>query len=283
MKKHLILISLLFCGLALLSSCMKDNPEENSTVFYGHQHIPNINEFMPQELLEAMGNANLYFGDEPPKIEGTYIADSIIATRVIRIAGSHWIQTEGSIQGIKQLEFIEQHMGISKYKYDFFNYSPLENAIVSIERSSTDTTYHLMREYYDAFLADSIAPVFFHGEETNTDVFNTIYIMGHDPYFTIYYYEIRMPSQFRPLYANIISGRVEKETVTETDTVSGTTNTVVKPVIKDLKWGIETMKYLNGSHTLDIILNQENQIIPKPGDILIIKNASDVHQGEYQE
>ena len=61
------------------------------------------------------------------------------------------------------------------------------------------------------------------------------------------------------------------------------TNTVVKPVIKDLKWGIETMKYMNGSHTLDIILNQENQIIPKPGDILIIKNASDVHQGEYQE
>lgn len=282
MKKHLIRALVLFFGLTMLSSCLKDNPKENATVFYGHQQIPNINEFMPQSLLEALGNQNLYFGDEPPKLEGCYIADSIVATRIIRIPGSHWIQTEGPIQGIKQLKFSEQHFGIAKLRYDFFNYSPQLNGIIQIEASDTDTTYLLMKDYVDQFVADSLTPVYF-DNEFSTDVFNTVYIMGQDPYFTIFYYEIRLPSQFRPLYANIISGKVDKEAIIETDTVSGLTDTIVRPVIKDLKWGIETMKYFEGGHILDLILNQEHQTPPKPGDILILKNAKDIHIGEYQE
>lgn len=282
MKKHLIRALVLFFGLTMLSSCLKDNPKENATVFYGHQQIPNINEFMPQSLLEALGNQNLYFGDEPPKLEGCYIADSIVATRIIRIPGSHWIQTEGPIQGIKQLKFSEQHFGIAKLRYDFFNYSPQLNGIIQIEASDTDTTYLLMEDYVGQFVADSLSPSYFHNEFSN-DVFNTVYIMGRDPYFTIFYYEIRLPSQFRPLYANIISGKVDKESIIETDTVSGLTDTIVRPVIKDLKWGIETMKYFEGGHILDLILNQEHQTPPKPGDILILKNAKDIHIGEYQE
>ena len=282
MKKHLIRALVLFFGLTMLSSCLKDNPKENATVFYGHQQIPNINEFMPQSLLEALGNQNLYFGDEPPKLEGCYIVDSIVATRIIRIPGSHWIQTEGPIQGIKQLKFSEQHFGIAKLRYDFFNYSPQLNGIIQIEASDTDTTYLLMEDYVDQFVADSLSPSYFHNEFSN-DVFNTVYIMGRDPYFTIFYYEIRLPSQFRPLYANIISGKVDKESIIETDTVSGLTDTIVRPVIKDLKWGIETMKYFEGGHILDLILNQEHQTPPKPGDILILKNAKDIHIGEYQE
>ena len=282
MKKHLIRALVLFFGLTMLSSCLKDNPKENATVFYGHQQIPNINEFMPQSLLEALGNQNLYFGDEPPKLEGCYIADSIVATRIIRIPGSHWIQTEGPIQGIKQLKFSEQHFGIAKLRYDFFNYSPQLNGIIQIEASDTDTTYLLMEDYVGQFVADSLSPSYFHNEFSN-DVFNTVYIMGRDPYFTIFYYEIRLPSQFRPLYANIISGKVDKEAIIETDTVSGLTDTIVRPVIKDLKWGIETMKYFEGGHILDLILNQEHQTPPKPGDILILKNAKDIHIGEYQE
>lgn len=282
MKKHLIRTLVLFLGLTMLSSCLKDNPKENPTVFYGHQQIPNINEFMPLSLLEALGNENLYFGDEPPRLEGCYLADSIVATRIIRIPGSNWIQTEGPIQGIKQLRFHEQHFGISKLKYDFFNYSPQLNSIIKIENSDTDSTFTLMKEYVEQFTADSLAPVYFDNEFSN-EVFNTVYIIGHDPYFTIFYYEIRLPSQFRPLYANIITGRVDKEAVIETDTVSGATDTIMRPVIKDLRWGIETMKYFNGGHVLDLILNQEHQTPPKPGDILILKNAKDIHIGEYQE
>lgn len=282
MKKQLIRTLALFMGLSLLTSCMKNEPKTNSTIFYGHQQIPNINEFMPQSLLEAMGNENLYFGDEPPRLEGCYIADSIVATRIIRIPGSHWIQTEGPIQGIKQLKFQEQHFGIAKLKYDFFNYSPQVNAIIKIEASDTDSTFILMKEFVDQFKADSLSPIYF-AEDFSTDVFNTVYIMGHDPYFTIFYYEIRTPSQFRPLYANIISGKVDEEAIIETDTVNGSTDTIVRPIIKDLRWGIQTMKYFKGGHILDLILNQEHQTPPKPGDILILKNAKDIHTGEYQE
>lgn len=281
MKKHLIRTLVLFFGLTLLSSCMKNDPAANATIFYGHQHIPNINEYMPMSLLEAMGSQNLYFGDEPPRLEGCYIADSIVATRIIRIPQSNWIQTEGPIQGKKQLKFSEQHFGIAKLKYDFFNYSPQYNDIIKIEASDTDSTYILMQEYIENFTADSLCPIYFKGE-FDKDVFHNIYIMGHDPYFTMFYYEIRLPSQFRPLYANIISGRVDQETVIVTDSVNGT-NTVTRPVIKDLRWGIETMKYFEGGHVLDLILNQEHQTLPKPGDILLLKNAKDVHIGEYQE
>ena len=107
--------------------------------------------------------------------------------------------------------------------------------------------------------------------------------MGRDPYFTIFYYDTRLPNEFRPLYANIISGKADKETVIEIDTVKGTTDTITRTMIKDLKWGIQTMKYFKGGSILDQILNSMYQIQPKPGDILILKNAKAVHQGEYQE
>ena len=54
--------------MTLLTSCLKDDPKNNDTVYYGYQQIPNINEFMPQRLLQAFGDQYLYYGDEPPKI-----------------------------------------------------------------------------------------------------------------------------------------------------------------------------------------------------------------------
>lgn len=282
MKKHLINALAFICGLCLLSSCMKNDPKQNSTVFYGHQHIPNINEYMPLRLLEAMGDENLFFGDEPPKLEGCYLADSIVVTSVKPILGSHWIQGVGPIQGIRQLRFQEQHFGISKFKYDFFNYSPQLNSTIKVESSNTDSTFSLMSEYLDQFTSDSLTPIYFNSE-FSTNVFNSVYIMGRDPYFTIFYYDTRLPNEFRPLYANIISGKADKETVIEIDTVKGTTDTITRTMIKDLKWGIQTMKYFKGGSILDQILNSMYQIQPKPGDILILKNAKAIHQGEYQE
>ena len=54
----------------MLNSCLKDDPANNETIFYAYQQIPNINDYMPQSLLLAMGENNLYYGDEPPRIEG---------------------------------------------------------------------------------------------------------------------------------------------------------------------------------------------------------------------
>ena len=86
MKKHLIRTFVFLSGIALFSSCMKNDPENNSTVYYGYQQIPNINEYMPQRLLKAMNDQHLlHFGDEPPKIEGCYLADSIYRFAVIKV------------------------------------------------------------------------------------------------------------------------------------------------------------------------------------------------------
>ena len=98
----------------MFTSCLKDDPANNGTVFYGHQQIPNINEFMPQELLEAIGNNRLYFGDEPPRIEGSYTTDNTNVTRVIRIPESNWMRPEGVIDGYRYFKFFEQHLGIAK-------------------------------------------------------------------------------------------------------------------------------------------------------------------------
>lgn len=287
MKKHLIRTLFILCGFALFSSCMKDDPANNGTVFYGHQQIPNINEFMPQELLEAIGNNRLHFGDEPPKIEGSYTADNTTVTRVVRIPESHWMRPEGAIDGYRYFKFFEQHMGIAKLKYLYYNYNNHSGnlEISEIERSSNDSTLALINEYYDQFAADTLAPVYFDDEHIDKDVFNTVYIMGKDPYFTIYYYEVIHTHLFHPLKANIISGKVDKEFIVETDTVTGITDTIVRPVIKDFVWGIENMIYFKGGPILDMLLNpvSGNQTLPKPGDIIVIENETDVHQGEYQE
>ena len=45
------------------------------------------------------------------------------------------------------------------------------------------------------------------------------------------------------------------------------------------------MIYFKGGHILDMLLNPTNghQTLPKPGDIVIIENPTDVHQGDYTE
>ena len=76
MKRHLLHTVLFLAGMVMFTSCLKDDPKNNATVYYGYQQIPNINEFMPQRLLEAFGNEYLNYGDEPPKIEGSIQSSS---------------------------------------------------------------------------------------------------------------------------------------------------------------------------------------------------------------
>lgn len=283
MKKHLLKTVFLFAGLVFLSSCLKDDPENNSTIYYGHQQIPNINEYMPQELLNAMGNSNLYFGDEPPKIEGAYIADAIVLTDVFRAPGSNWIQTPTSIPTPQYFEFYDQHKGIAKMKYRYPKGTPGQYAYY-LEQSSTDTTFAIVSANLSHFTADTIAPVYFSPEFQDAEVFNQVYIMGEDPYFTVYYYEIRdMNQHFQPMNAVIFSGKVDKEIVVETDTVNHTVDSIVRPVIKNAKWGFETMKYYHEGTALSLILSAQYQTLPTKGDVMLLRNSTDLHYGKYHD
>lgn len=284
MKKHFLTTVLALTGLLMLSSCLKDDPA-NETIFYAYQQIPNINDYMPQTLLYAMGENNLYYGDEPPKIEGEYTTDNTSVSRVILIPESHWLMNEGVIPGYRHFNFFEQHMGIAQLDYLYFNYTGNTMEITQIERSNTDSTYLLSKDKFSEFATDSLFPIYFKDSQIKPDVFKNIYIIGHDPYFTIYYYDVIHTNMFQPLKANIISGKIDKEFVVETDTVSGTTDTIVRPVIKNFKWGIQIMRYYKGGTILDMILNPPvgQQRLGKPGDVIIIENPTAVHHGEFQE
>lgn len=280
MKKHLFRTLILLCGFALFSSCMKDDPEHNATIYYGYQQIPNINEFMPQSLLLAFSN-HLYYGDEPPKIEGSFIADNILITDVERSYGSTWMMQPTAMEGKQYFDIYEQHKGIAKMHFRYPKGTPGEYDYY-LERSDTDTTYAVVTADPEFFINDTIAPIYFKNGNYQKENFNTVYIMGKDPYFTIYYYEIRdIRSKALPLNAVIISGRIDEETIVVSDTAAHTTETIVKPVIRDMRWGIETMEYYNEGTSISQIISYG--YLPTKGDLMLLKNNGVVHTGEYIE
>lgn len=280
MKKHIFRTLVLVCGLALLSSCLKDDPQSNATVYYAYQQIPNINEFMPQPLLLAFSDY-LHYGDEPPKIEGSFVTDDIFITDVIRNPGSTWIQTPTSIPAQQFFKFYDQHMGIAKLSFRYPKGNPGEYTYF-VERSDCDSTSAVVTNNPEFFIDDTIAPIYFKNGNYQRENFNTVYIMGKDPYFTVYYYEIRsIKSKAEPLNAVIISGRVDKETSVVVDTINHTVDTVVTPIIRDLRWGIETMKYYQEGTSISQIIALG--YLPSKGDVLLLKNNGVAHSGEYNE
>lgn len=282
MKKHLYRSILFLSGTLLLASCLKNDPQNNPTVYYAYQQIPNINEFMPQRLLYAFGNENLHFGDEPPKIEGVYVADDVWVTAVDTVPSSSWMQpANNSIPNPQYFEFYEQHKGIAKMRfrspkgqvgqYDYF-----------LENSSTDRTDSIMSSNSSRFVEDTISPIYFKQGKLESRDFNTVYIMGEDPYFTVFYYEVRdIKSKGEPLNAVIFTGKMDKEIQVVNDTVNHTTDTIVKPVIKDLKWGMQTMMYCQESASISQIIRLG--FLPTPGDHIILRNLSDTHIAELPE
>ena len=282
MKKHLYRTVLFLCGTLLLGSCLKNDPEHNPTVYYAYQEIPNINEFMPQRLLYAFGNEHLHFGDEPPRIEGCYVADDVWVTYVEKVPSSTWLQpANNSIPNPQYFKFYEQHKGIAKMKfqspkghvgqYDYF-----------LEQSSTDDTHSFISANTSWFVDDTISPIYFKEGKLESRDFNTVYIMGQDPYFTVFFYEIRdIKSKGSPLNAVIFSGKMDEEITVVSDTVSHTTDTIVKPVIKDLRWGIQTMKYGQESSSINQIINLG--FLPTPGDLMMLRNDGDTHSSELPE
>lgn len=280
MKKHLFRTLVFICGLALFSSCMKDDPKNNETVYYAYQQIPNINEFMPQTLLNAFSNY-LYYGDEPPKIEGSFVVDNIWITDAILSPGSPWMAPITSIPTPQYFEFYEQHKGIAKLNFKYPKGTPSDYTYF-VERSDPDSTYAVVTADPEFFINDTIAPSYFKNDNYKKEDFNTVYIMGNDPYFTVYYYEIRdIKSKAQPLNAVIFSGRMDKEITLVNDTVNQVTDTVVKPVIKDLKWCIETMKYYKEGTSISQIISLG--FLPSKGDAMILKNEGVVHTGEFHE
>lgn len=288
MKKQLFKTLVILFGLTLLSSCMKDDPEYNATVYYGYQQIPNINEFMPQSLLSAMGENNIYYGDEPPKIEGTFIADSIYCTTVFCAPWSNWSAIPTNLDGTYRFDITDQHIGIANLYFSKYAIDSL-GVIYYDQISSSDSIDLFLKDYINQFINDTLIPSYFKNSQNDLDVFNKIYIIGRNPYFTIYYYDIKSYLQtmaasyniYKPLFANIISGKLDKINITEIDSITGTPHNVEKTVITDFIWGCQTVKYLNKDAINTMVYNYHS--FPKEGDgRLLITKVGYVPQVENQ-
>lgn len=280
MKKHLFQIVLFLVSITLLTSCMKNDPEINSTVYYGYQQIPNINEYMPHRLLQAMDSLNcLHYGDEPPKIEGCFLADSIYRIKVIKGPISHWMVNASLLVGAKNyFTFSNQHKGIAEMKFKEPHGSPGDFEYY-IENSETDSIYYYIKNDEARFINDSLTPSYFQSPDYSVEDFRYAYIIGTAPYFTVYYYEMRdMKLHYHPVNAIIITGRVDEEITIQTDTIENTIDTIEVPVIKDLVWGCETMTYYTNASSLNLFIQAGRQ--PTPGDIAISKNILTVHSVE---
>ena len=239
MKTRQALTLLLFSGLLFFSSCLKNDPSNhNTTLFYGHQDIPNINYYMPQALLDALSEKDsLFFGENPPGFYFDSCCYSKDTTFVLAFMDSCFGKT-----------------GMTFKKND--------------ESSSTSKTYEILNKKWKEYCLDK-------------DVFNTVYIMGKDPYFTLYYYEVRIEQhQYQPLNAVILSGEcVYTEYPIDTIQITVNDSTVVDSIVNrriphylhKVQWGVETMKYFPKDNSAQVALDAalEAGTQPQPGDVII--------------
>lgn len=293
-----------------MASCLKDDPESDPiTTIYGHQNTPNINFYMPQELLEAFGGENLHYGQSPafgvypPRLLDTVYADSnsMFRVSVVTTPDSHWEMQNATFPSVIAdqefyFEFHDQYLSFSGMNY----YKPMPGYYT--EKSSTETTFEtlskdkdkLMKKFVNDTLSTFVPRFFKDSTAYTSDVFRHVYVMGYDSVFTAYYYEILdMKEGYKPLNAVILSGEVIEDRPAYTETIiteipvtadSVTYDTVVnhyaatKAAIANVRWGIETMKYLNPSDALAQQL--ENGELPYPGDIIIMK-CDTLRPGKY--
>lgn len=254
MKKHSISILLLFFGIVSFNSCLKQEPEvTDTTIFYGHQRIPDINVFMPQRLLMAFGDTNLHYGDNPPRMEGRYVSHQREVDTFSVVDSSQWQPPMPTPASDIFFDLTEQHIGIAQLNFTYTTDTE--------HHGTTANTLDMMKDKMEAFAADTIAPAYFKEGHHTLDDFGTIYIMGNTPYFTAYYYEIRDTREL-PLFAVILSGKMVSEQVILTDTLGLPTDTIVQHAIVEGKFGFETMRYC-GPFPTDL------PRYPYPGDLVV--------------
>ena len=165
----------LFLTLALsfaLFSCTHNT--SNTIIFPDNQKIPDINTYMPMDLLEAFTNDNLHFGDNPPDLRCQFKADNlkVVFADAVSSTGDVLFDTTTDFgHGFAYYHSIYyQHMGLGEYDFTL-----KEN------------------DGYGGYIITSC---------------DSVYIMGEDPYFTAFFYETRNnPPKTEPRHAVIISGK----------------------------------------------------------------------------
>ena len=277
MKRHLKLSLIILALTGCFTSCLKD---EQTTVLYSSQEIPDINYFMPTTLLNLMGNSCLHFGDEPPRLSGCYYADSLFIEHAVFIDTTldHHSINLGLQPYQAYFNFYDQHKGIIKCDYT----SPRKQYGFDIVEYSREDSTHLRIKENDTPLTESpYKPTYFNEPQLKLEDFNRAYIMGEGDNFTLYYYEMLInhtpsgtpftTSNFYPIVANIISGRIDTRNVIQYDSLHMPTDTVREQIIKDFYWGKEVLGYFSNGTSLQQMIDAGYQ--PTIGDTWYLNNS----------
>lgn len=271
----------------LFSSCLKEDYLKNengeyvtdslgnkipsdSTIIYITQEIPDINKFMPDTLLKYMNKREaIHYGTEPPKIDGLFMADSMFVTKTIFMPESHYhnIAEDIPIGSSYGLTFSNQLWSVLNCEYSRL-LQPAEN-IYYYECSDDDSTYQLLHANFDKFKAYDMTPEYFKDDNFNTAEFKNTYIIGTKPYFTMFFYQVLRneitislpftPKDFRPIIANIISGKYN-ESADGIDYIS------------EFFWGRQCIGYIKTGDVLNTAIEQGLQ--PYYGDAWICNNSN---------
>lgn len=116
------LTALFASALFFATSCNKNETDQNQPLKYTLQDIPNIQEIIPKDLLEAIGNEHLHFGNNPPKLcfDSTgFVKKNVLVKRFIQHDSSTvYTMADNEIKHYTNyLRFQDQHRGVAKYNY----------------------------------------------------------------------------------------------------------------------------------------------------------------------
>ena len=261
-QKTIITTFILILSIGLLDSCKKENHPSTPDSPVSTYQIPPIDEYMPERLLHLFDSLNvLHRGDEPPIINGNFMAESMYLCILDKVPESSYMIGIGPMVSNHYYEFKEQKDGLLGVTCK----CPHGNFF--LEQSDTDSTYFIVKDSLTLFTNDPIAPAYFKSNKFIPEDLSHAYIIGNGSYFTLYFYEIRDTSfQNLPLNAVVISGKTS-------------TNEEGKTIIEDFWWGIETMKYYNGGASTNMLIQYGS--MPTPGDIIICKSPDALVEGCY--
>jgi len=266
-QKTIITTFILILSIGVLDSCKKENhpsiPDSPGSTY----QIPSIDEYMPERLLHLLDSLNvLHRGDEPPMINGDFMAESMYYCIVDKVPESPYMFLPILTNSDHYFEFKEQKDEMLGVTFKCPHGTPGEIGF-SLEKSDTDSTYFIVKDSVALFTNDPIAPPYFKSGKFTPEVFRHAYIMGNGNYFTLYFYEIRDDIfKFLPLNAVIISGKIS-------------TDSEGKTIIEDFWLGMETMKYYNEGSTINLFIQDGR--MPTPGDILIAQSPEALVEGCY--
>ena len=265
-QKTIITTFILILSIGLLASCKKDNHPSTPDPPASTYQIPSIDEYMPERLLHLFDSLNvLHRGDEPPMINGNFMAESMYLCIVDKVPESSYVLIPGPMNSNHYYEFKEQNDGLLGVAFKCPHGIPGEIGF-SLEQFDTDSTYFIVKDSLTLFTNNPIAPAYFKSNKFTPEDLRHAYIIGNGSYFTLYFYEIRRnTSSFGfPLNAVIISGKISSDEEGKT-------------IIEDFWEGIETMTYYNGGASTNMLI--QFGYMPTRGDIVISKSPDALVEG----